>query len=215
MQKAENNDCSNDSHSDIWIENSLWDCQKGERVVIEQLDFAVNSGECVAVIGANGAGKSSLLRVISGLQEPNEGNVKWNGVSLSDIPLRERPKHLSNMFSQYQRMGGISVRNMVSFGRQPYTGVFGKLKLEDWEFVDSALRHVGMESFYSNSIEDLSDGEFRKVMLAKMWAQDAPIMVLDEPTSHLDMPSSIEFIRLMRNTQHMKAERPLSLVLTI
>lgn len=174
----------------------------GERVIIKDFDLAISAGECVAVIGANGAGKSSLLRVISGLQDPDSGSIDWNGKALTQIPLRDRPKFLSNMFSQYQRMAGTTVRDMVSFGRQPYTGIFGKLKPTDWEIVDEALGHVSMQSYADKMVESLSDGEFRKVMLAKMWAQDAPIMVLDEPTSHLDMPSALEFVKLMRNTAH-------------
>jgi len=172
--------------------------RRGGRKIVNDFNLDVKKGELIAIIGSNGVGKSSLLRVLSGLQKPGSGEVFWEGKSLSSIPLRSRPKYVSNLFSNYARVDGFSVFDLVALGRQPYTGMFGKLKPEDEEVVRVSLEKVGMTSFSKSPIGTLSDGEFRKVMLAKMLAQNSPVMILDEPTTHLDLPSSIEFLKLLK-----------------
>ena len=171
---------------------------EGKRVILSDFNLDMHKGEMMALIGSNGTGKSSLLRVLSGLQEPNSGKVFWDEKHLSNIALRSRPRYLSNLFSNYARVDGFSVFDLVSLGRQPYTGMFGKLKSDDEKAINESLDKVGMSAFAKSPIGTLSDGEFRKVMLAKMLAQNAPVMILDEPTTHLDLPSSIEFLKLLK-----------------
>lgn len=170
----------------------------GNRVILKDFNLQAEAGEVIAFIGSNGTGKSSLLRVLSGLQEPSAGTVLWNETNLSEIPISIRPTHLSNLFSNYARVDGFTVFDLVSLGRQPYLGVFGKMKPEDHSVIAESLIKVGMQDFANNQLGTLSDGEFRKAMLAKMLAQNAPIMILDEPTTHLDLPSSVEFLKLIR-----------------
>lgn len=172
--------------------------RNGIRRVVNDFNLDVKKGEMIALIGSNGSGKSSLLRVLSGLQKPSSGEVFWDGENLTNIPLRTRPKYLSNLFSNYSRVDGFTVFDLVALGRQPYTGMFGKLKPEDEVAISESLEKVGMSAFAKNPIGTLSDGEFRKAMLAKMLAQNAPVMILDEPTTHLDLPSSIEFLKLLK-----------------
>ena len=172
--------------------------RKENRTVLSDFNLEMRKGEMLALIGSNGTGKSSLLRVLSGLQEPGNGKVFWNEKDLSSISLRSRPRYLSNLFNNYARVDGFSVFDLVSLGRQPYTGMFGKLKTEDELAINESLEKVGMSAFANGAIGTLSDGEFRKVMLAKMLAQNAPVMILDEPTTHLDLPSSIEFLKLLK-----------------
>ncbi len=166
-----------------------------ERNLIRALSFSASSNELIAVVGANGSGKSSLLRVLAGLQDPNGGVVKWNGVQLADIPGTTRPKLAANLFSSYQRVAGMIARDLIAFGRQPYTGIFGKLKSSDWQVVDQTISQLGISSLANAMVENLSDGEYRKVMFARMWAQEADTMILDEPMAHLDMPTSVAFVR--------------------
>ncbi|NEN23766.1 ABC transporter ATP-binding protein [Cryomorpha ignava] len=172
--------------------------RKENRVILTDFNLAMQKGEMLALIGSNGSGKSSLLRVLSGLQESNSGKVFWNQRDLSAIARSSRPRYLSNLFSNYARVDGFSVFDLVSLGRQPYTGIFGKLKAEDEGVIIESLEKVGMSAFWKSPIGTLSDGEFRKVMLAKMLAQNAPVMILDEPTTHLDLPSGIEFLKLLK-----------------
>lgn len=168
------------------------------RVLVEHFQLALKPGEVLAVIGANGTGKSSLLRVLAGLQAPLSGNVQWNGKDLIDISDKERPRTAAVLFREFARVEGFTVRDLVSMGRQPYTGMFGKLRPEDHVAVREALQKTGIEHLAGKQIGTLSDGEFQKSMLAKMLAQNAGIMILDEPTTHLDLPSAIEFIHLLK-----------------
>lgn len=172
--------------------------RKEKRNLLHDFSLEVQKGEMVALIGANGTGKSSLLRVLSGLQKPTSGKVFWDEKNLETIELSSRPRYLSNLFSNYARVDGFSVFDLVSLGRQPYTGLFGNLKPDDIKITSESLEKVGMSAFAKSAIGNLSDGEFRKVMLAKMLAQNAPVMILDEPTTHLDLPSSIEFLKLLK-----------------
>ncbi len=169
-----------------------------KRVILTDFNLKAANGEVIACIGSNGTGKSSLLRVLSGLQKPSTGIVFWNETNLSEIPIPIRPTNLSNLFSNYVRVDGFTVYDLVSLGRQPYLGIFGKLKPGDHKFIAASLEKVGLQHFANNQLGTLSDGEFRKAMLAKMLAQNAPIMILDEPTTHLDLPSSVEFLKLIR-----------------
>lgn len=173
--------------------------RESRKVLLDKLSMSFSFGECVAVVGPNGAGKSSLLRVLAALQEPQKGSVSWNNNPVSGISLSDRPSYLSIMFSNYQRISGMTVNDVVAMGRQPYTGIFGKMASLDWEAVEGALTRIGMSDFASKPIENLSDGEFRKVMLAKMWAQDAEVMLFDEPTAHLDFPSALEYVKLLKS----------------
>jgi iron complex transport system ATP-binding protein len=166
--------------------------------LVQGFQLALKRGEVMAVIGANGTGKSSLLRVLAGLQSPLSGKVKWNQRDLSEIPSRERPRITAVLFREFSRVEGFTVSDLVSMGRQPYTGMFGKLRLEDHKEVGESLQKTGIEHLAKKQIGNLSDGEFQKAMLAKMLAQNAEIMLLDEPTTHLDLPSALEFIHLLK-----------------
>lgn len=179
----------------------------GTRSVLKDFNLEMAPGEMIAIIGSNGVGKSSLLRVLSGLQKPNSGQIWWQDQKLEGISMRRRPLYLSNLFSNYARVDGFSVLDLVALGRLPYTGIFGSLSANDREIIEQSINKVGMSSFVTSQIGTLSDGEFRKAMLAKMLAQQAPIMILDEPTTHLDLPSSIEFLKLLKNlcTQEQKS----------
>jgi len=167
-------------------------------VLLKGLHLSVAKGEIIAVIGANGAGKSSLLRILAGLQEPLSGGVEWFGKSLPAIPVRERPRHVAALFRGFARADGITVRDLAELGRHPYTGMFGRLNSYDHNAVERAMQTAGISDFAGRQVTTLSDGEFQKAMIAKMLAQDAPVMLLDEPATHLDLPASIELLQLLK-----------------
>lgn len=167
-------------------------------VLLRGLDLTVAKGEIIAVIGANGAGKSSLLRILAGLQEPLAGRVEWFGKSLPTIPVGDRPRYTAALFRGFARADGITVRDLAELGRHPYTGMFGRLKAEDHAAVERAMQTAGISDFAGRQVTTLSDGEFQKAMIAKMLAQDAPVMLLDEPATHLDLPASIELLQLLK-----------------
>lgn len=171
----------------------------GSRILIEKLNFDVSSGSVLTVIGSNGSGKTSLMRVMHGLQMPISGEVFWKDRLLSEIDRKEKTKIAAGLYSNFFRVDGFSVRDMVALGRTPYTGLFGKLSSEDHRQIEEAIMTVGLNDFAKKQIVDLSDGEFRKAMLAKLLAQDTELLFLDEPTTHLDLPAALEFVSLLRD----------------
>jgi len=158
------------------------------------------------LMGANGAGKSTLLRVLAGVQQPLAGEVRWSGKPLSSIALGERPRYVSALFRSFSRTNGFTVRDLVTLGRHPYSGFFGKLTGADYMAVEEAISQVGMDRFAGAHVHTLSDGEYQKAMVAKMLAQDAPVMLLDEPTTHLDLPSAIELLQLLSGLTSTKGK---------
>jgi len=175
----------------------------GDRVLIDELNLDLAEGSVLAIIGANGSGKSSLMRVIHGLQEPLSGDVFWRDAGLKTITRNEKPKIAAGLYGDFSRVEGFNVEDLVALGRSPYTGPFGKMGQEDHQHVKRALDLVGMGDFAPKKITELSDGEFRKAMLAKLLAQDTQLLLLDEPTTHLDLPASLEFVGLLKNLSRM------------
>jgi len=173
---------------------------------IKNLNLEVPKGELLFVIGVNGSGKSTLLRTLAGIQEPADGKVFWSEELLSEIPLNDRPLKTAYMFSQYNRVEGMKVIDLVELGRHPYTGRFGKVEKNDLEICYNALEKVGLDNYSERSTTSLSDGEFKKTLLAKLLVQECPLMILDEPTTHLDLPSELSFIKLLKS-ESRKSER--------
>ncbi len=174
---------------------------KGEEKhhLLGDFNIALEAGTLCAIIGANGVGKSSLLRVLAGLQTPTLGQVHWNAQPLPNIVLSRRPHHMAALFREFSRVDGLTVYDLVSMGRTAVNGsLFGGLYPADNLHINKALELTGMSVFAKRQVANLSDGEFQKAMLAKMLAQNSPIMLLDEPTTHLDLPSSLELMHLLR-----------------
>lgn len=175
--------------------------QKGrnQRSVQKNLDFTAREGEFIALVGPNGCGKSTLLKTMGGLLFPLSGFLELNGKSVDQISLQERAKLFSLVLTESITVGYITVHQMVSMGRHPYTTFAGKLSNNDKKIVDESLSAVNMKSMSGNYLQELSDGERQRVMIAKALAQTTPMIFLDEPTSHLDLPNRIETILLLKN----------------
>jgi iron complex transport system ATP-binding protein len=169
------------------------------RLLVRDLSFDQPKGSVLTVIGSNGSGKSTLLRTLHGLQPPESGEVFWDGRNLSSIDRKERTRLAAGLYGDFARVEGFSVWDLVALGRSPYTDFFGKLGKEDQERIHEAIMAVGIEGFERKQIVELSDGEFRKAMLAKMLAQDTELLILDEPTTHLDLPAALEFVSLLKD----------------
>jgi iron complex transport system ATP-binding protein len=166
--------------------------------VQKNLGFYVGKGEFIAILGPNGCGKSTLLKTLGGLIEPVSGLLQMNGKNIEDIPLTERAKLFSIVLTDIVQIGYMTVYQMVSMGRHPYTTLSGKLGKKDEIIVREALDSVNMGSFAENQFHELSDGERQRVMVAKALAQTTPLILLDEPTSHLDLPNRIETMLLLK-----------------
>lgn len=156
----------------------------GARTIIEHIGFTANPSEITILLGRNGCGKSTLMRALVGNLR-HHGRIEIDGSELSELSPTERARRLSLM-PQLMARPGISVRELVSFGRQPYAGFGGILSSRDHELVDKALSDAGISGLSEAPANRLSGGELQKAYLALVLAQDTPNLLLDEPCAHLD-----------------------------
>lgn len=168
-----------------------------DNALLSRLNLTVNRGEMVALIGRNGTGKSTLLKSMIGLLEPLDGACLLDGLPLTEYTLLQRARRLSFVSSQITQLPALTVSELVALGRMPYTGWMGRMSSEDKALIKQALDEVQMASFSKRKLDCLSDGERQRAMIARAFAQDTPLMVLDEPTAFLDIPNTFELIRLL------------------
>lgn len=170
----------------------------GKRKVIhEGLDLSLRPGEVTCLLGLNGAGKSTLLRTLCGFQPPLGGEIRLMGKPLQSYSQSNFSLTVGVVLTEKTNAGGITVYELVSLGRHPYTGFFGQLKKDDHRIVEQSLAAAGIAHKAHNYVSELSDGERQKAMIAKALAQQCPIILLDEPTAFLDVTSRIETMVLL------------------
>lgn len=154
------------------------------------------AGRLYTLLGPNGVGKSTLLRVLAGLQAAQQGTITLNG-QRSPLPAPTLARQLAIVLSEYPGSMGLRVEDLVRLARAPYNGWQGRLSAADREQVARALAATGMEDFRQRPLGSLSDGERQRAMIARAVAQDTPLILLDEPTSHLDLPNRAQMLRLL------------------
>ncbi len=170
-----------------------------ESSLYENLDFDLYAGELTCLLGENGAGKSSLLRTLTGIQFPLSGEIKINNKDLYKYSEQELSTLLGLVLTDKTTAGGLTVSELVALGRYPYTGFFGKLREEDHKIIKQAMEDVNISHKADSYVAELSDGERQKVMIAKALAQQCPIIILDEPTAFLDVINRIEIMNLLHH----------------
>lgn len=171
--------------------------RKVGNIVFGPLNLRISHAEMVAVIGRNGVGKSTLLRTIAGIQSRVKGQISICGKDTLDISLKDMAMMVSFVATDSFQAFQISVNEMVSLGRFPYTGWLGKLNHIDKAKITEAIEQVGIGSLIHKKIHQISDGERQKVMIARALAQDTPVIILDEPTAFLDLPSRYDILRIL------------------
>ena len=171
----------------------------GIRQVAEHINGVIRSGELTCLLGANGVGKSTLLRTLSAFQPKTAGEIFIEGREITDYTDKELSRRIGVVLTEKPDVRNMSVRELVSLGRSPYTGFWGTYSKEDLVIVDESIALVGIESLSRRMIHTLSDGERQKVMIAKALAQQTPVIYLDEPTAFLDYPSKVEVLQLLRH----------------
>ena len=159
-----------------------------ERQVAERLDVEVEAGELVCLLGRNGSGKSTLLRTLAGMQEPLGGRVELLGQPIDELSPPALARRLSIVLTERVSVGSLTARSLVGLGRYPHTDWMGRLSAEDWQRVDTALEMLTATELADRRVDELSDGERQKVLVARALAQEPRLMILDEPTSFLDLP---------------------------
>lgn len=166
--------------------------------VAESISFDIEEGELTLMLGCNGAGKSTLLKTLTAVQKPIWGSVKICGENISEILPRDLARKVSVVFTDKVMAGGLLVEEVVALGRYPYSDFYGKITENCRYIVEESLSLVGMLHKSKNYLSQLSDGERQKVMIAKALAQQTPIIILDEPTAFLDLPSKIDILYLLQ-----------------
>jgi iron complex transport system ATP-binding protein len=167
------------------------------RLVAGPLHLTLWPGELVCLLGPNGAGKSTLLRTLAGVQAPLSGHLAVGGQPLASLPPEARARQLSVVLTERIEATHLTVQELVNLGRHPHTGWLGGLSAHDHAQVQAALAATGTAQFAHRPVGELSDGERQKVLLARALAQDTPLILLDEPTAHLDLPNRVALLRLL------------------
>lgn len=173
----------------------------GSRVIQHDLSFTLADGELVALLGANGCGKSTLLRTLAGLQPALAGTYSLLPLGESGLSAR-RSKYIALVLTERLSVDSATVRDVVAMGRYPYTSFLGTLTAADNRIVNEAMQQVDVLDLADTFYNDHSDGEKQRILIAKALAQQTPVILLDEPTAHLDLPSRIKTLNLLRSIAH-------------
>ncbi len=174
----------------------------GATELLNGVTTSFNSGALTALVGRNGSGKSTLLRSIAALKATSGGEILIQCQSLATLPAHQLARLVSFVSTERVRIDNLTCREVVALGRAPYTNWAGGLNEEDYAVVDGAMAQMGMAHFANKTMDKMSDGECQRIMVARALAQSTPIILLDEPTAFLDMPSRYALVALLRRIAH-------------
>lgn len=169
----------------------------GETVIIDELDVAIPKGEITVLIGSNGCGKSTLLRSLARLMKPRGGSVLLEGKAIAKLPTKEVARELAILPQSPSAPEGLTVHQLVKQGRYPYQSWLKQWSKEDEDAVTKALKATKLEEMADRPVDSLSGGQRQRAWIAMTLAQDTDIILLDEPTTYLDMTHQIEILDLL------------------
>jgi iron complex transport system ATP-binding protein len=172
--------------------------------VFDKLTSQFSSGQLIGLVGYNGVGKSTFLRTLAGLQEKLSGEILINSTSLDAIQKSDLAKLVSIVLTEKIEGFNLTVRDLVSMGRVPYTNYLHQLSDKDLELINTSIKAVGLEFNSEKPLSELSDGLFQKAMIAKGLAQQTDLLLLDEPTAYLDFNSKHELFVLLKDLVETK-----------
>ena len=173
----------------------------GSREILHNISLDVQSGEALALIGPNGAGKSTLIRAASGVI-PYTGQVRANGDDFSSLSPIQRARYIATVPQAVSMPPAYTVWETVLFGRTPYLGFLGQPSQKDEEIARQSLQRVSALPFADRRIGELSGGEQQRILLARALCQSTPILLLDEPTAHLDLQYQVSLLELVSELAH-------------
>jgi iron complex transport system ATP-binding protein len=172
------------------------------KVIAEAINFNISRGKLVALVGANGIGKSTLLRTLAKIQQPISGEIMLQNKALHSYSNGDLAKEISLVLTEQLPSKNLTVLELIALGRQPYTNWIGNLSKNDHAIVESALQKTNLLEFKDRKCYTLSDGQLQKVMIARALAQDTSMIILDEPTTHLDMYHKAYVLNLLKKLAH-------------
>lgn len=172
---------------------------KKEKVVIaKELNLNLEAGKLIALIGENGIGKSTLLRTLSGIQKPLEGTVNLDNKNIKEYTQADLAQNLSLVLTEKLPPSNLTVFELIALGRQPYTNWLGKLTEDDLKKIHEAITLTQIEHLSNKKYYEISDGQFQNVLVARALAQDTPLIILDEPSTHLDLFHKVSLFKLLK-----------------
>lgn len=175
--------------------------KKGKNFVAikDGINLSAHSGELIALIGSNGIGKSTLLRTLTGFQKAIGGEILLNDRNLNSFSIKELARVMSFVSTEAIRVQNLRVWELLAMGRYPYTNLIGTLTDEDNCIIKRAIQQVGLNGYEDRMIDQISDGERQRAMIARTLVQDTPLIILDEPTAFLDIRNRYEIIHLLHD----------------
>jgi iron complex transport system ATP-binding protein len=169
-----------------------------ERLIVENLNLSIPNGKITALVGANGSGKSTILKTLARLMKPKNGSVMLDGESIHRKSTKEVAKQLAILPQNPTAPEGLTVSELVSYGRFPHQKGFGSITPEDKKIIEWAVDVTGMNEFYDRPVDQLSGGQRQRAWIAMALAQQTDILFLDEPTTFLDMAHQLEVLQLLQ-----------------
>lgn len=172
--------------------------KKETNIIADNLNLNLKQGKLITLVGANGIGKSTLLRTLTGIQKPLSGTVFLNEKDIQWFTALDLAQNLSLVLTEKLPPSNLTVFELIALGRQPYTNWLGKLSSEDLEKVNQAIALTQIEHLTDKKHHEISDGQLQIVLIARALAQDTSLIILDEPTTHLDLPHKVSVFKLLK-----------------
>lgn len=183
-----------------------------DRLIVEDLNLSIPQGKITALVGANGSGKSTILKTMARIMKPRNGTVFLDGKSIHSQSTKEIAKELAILPQNPVAPDGLSVFELISYGRFPHQKGFGSLTKEDKKYIEWALQVTGMVDFYDRPVDQLSGGQRQRAWIAMALAQGTDMLFLDEPTTYLDMAHQLEVLKLL---EHLNEEEKRTIVMVV
>lgn len=170
--------------------------------IADDINFSLNAGQFCAIVGINGIGKSTLLRTIGKLQSKLAGDLFLEGKKLESLSSKNQAQMLSVVLTEPIASKNLTVAELIALGRQPYTNWLGSLTKRDKDAVKKNLQIFELEALQLKKCHELSDGQLQRVLIARAVTQETPIILLDEPTTHLDLSHKVQIFKLLQQLAH-------------
>ena len=180
------------------VEDLSYRYRNGNRTIFHDVSFSLDKGEVLAILGANGAGKSTLLNCIANLFRPTSGQIRLNGEPMAHMSMRDVAKIIGYVPQIHTPAYAYTVREFVVMGRTPYIGSFSSPSAEDYRIADESLERMGISHLRDKVYTEISGGERQQVTIARVITQQPQIILLDEPTAHLDYGNQYRVVQMVK-----------------